>query len=212
MNCFRHAETPAVAYCRTCGQPLCEECKRSVHETIYCAEHAPAAAAVQIAPPVRTAAPAGGSPGLAFVLGLIPGVGAIYNGQYAKGLIHAVLTGVIISIAESSRGGGPIFGFLIVAWFLYMAFEAHHTTRKRLAGEPVDEFSSLIDLRPNRGGFPTGAVVLIALGVLLLLNTMEILRFREIVRYWPVLLILMGVYMLYMRISGTPEGSVRDER
>ena len=30
------------------------------------------------------------SPGLAFFLGWIPGVGAIYNGQYAKGLVHAV--------------------------------------------------------------------------------------------------------------------------
>jgi len=31
------------------------------------------------------------SPGLALFLGLIPGVGAIYNGQYAKGMVHAII-------------------------------------------------------------------------------------------------------------------------
>ena len=35
----------------------------------------------------------GASPGLAFLLGFIPGVGAIYNGQYVKGLIHVVVLG-----------------------------------------------------------------------------------------------------------------------
>jgi len=40
------------------------------------------------------------SPGLAFFLGWIPGVGAIYNGQYAKGLVHAVLWGVLVSLTN----------------------------------------------------------------------------------------------------------------
>ena len=39
-------------------------------------------------PPIRPAK-GSSSPALAFILGfLIPGVGAIYNGQYAKGLVH----------------------------------------------------------------------------------------------------------------------------
>ena len=33
------------------------------------------------------------APGLAFALGFIPGVGAIYNGQYLKGLVHALIFG-----------------------------------------------------------------------------------------------------------------------
>ncbi len=68
----------------------------------------------------------GPSPGLAFLLGLIPGVGAIYNGQYAKGLIHVVILGLLISIMGSNAAGdlGPLFGMLIALWFPYMAFEA----------------------------------------------------------------------------------------
>ena len=36
MNCANHPDIPAVAYCRTCGKPLCANCTRSVQGVIYC--------------------------------------------------------------------------------------------------------------------------------------------------------------------------------
>jgi hypothetical protein len=92
---------------------------------------------------------------LAFILGLIPGVGAIYNGQYAKGLVHVIILGLLISIVSSDAAGGlePLFGLMIALWFFYMAFEAYHTARKRLMGERVDEFSSLVPIRQQPNGF-----------------------------------------------------------
>ena len=36
MNCAVHNQTPAVAYCRTCGKAVCEQCKRDVRGVIYC--------------------------------------------------------------------------------------------------------------------------------------------------------------------------------
>lgn len=143
------------------------------------------------------------SPGLALFLGLIPGVGAIYNGQYAKGMVHAVVWGVLMSIANSRAANGlePIFVMCVIAWMAYMAFEAYHTARKRRAGEPVDEYSSLIDLR-GRHNVPVAGIMLIVLGILLLLHTLELLDFEYVVRYWPVLLIAAGAYLLYGRFSG----------
>jgi len=226
MNCFNHSETPAVAYCRACGKALCNECKRTAQGTIFCDEHAPAAAvegAVQRAQDTATAAgapsPAGPiatgdvSPGLACLLGFIPGVGAIYNGQYAKGLVHAIVFGLLVSITSSGTAGDlePLFGILIGVWVMYMALEAYHTARKRRAGEPVDEFSSILDVHGRRTGFPVGAITLIALGVLLLLSTMDVIQLRYLLRYWPVLLILMGAYMLYVRLEGGGENSIRQE-
>ena len=215
MNCYEHPETPAIAYCRTCGKALCGECKCAAQGTIYCAEHLP----VTAAPPANYAAPApaiaDASPGLALLLGFIPGVGAIYNGQYAKGLVHAIIFGLLVSIQSSGAAGGlePLFGILIGVWVFYMAVEAYHTARKRRAGLAVEEFSSLINIKGEPGRFPMGAIVLIVLGVVLLLNTMGFLEFRYIVRYWPVLLILMGLYMLYMRVtSHEGDGGVGHER
>src|SRR5690242_18617927 len=82
------------------------------------------------------------SPGLALFLGMIPGVGAIYNGQYAKGMLHAIIWGVLMSIANSRAAHGlePVFVISVMAWMAYMAFEAYHTARKRRLGEPVDEY------------------------------------------------------------------------
>jgi hypothetical protein len=67
---------------------------------------------------------------------------------------------------------------------------------------PVDEWSSLTGNSRFRGRAPIGPIVLIAIGVLFLLDTLHLLEFREIGRYWPVLLIVIGVYMLYGRMSG----------
>ena len=32
-------------FCRNCGKPVCEECRRDAYGTVFCAEHAPAPAA-----------------------------------------------------------------------------------------------------------------------------------------------------------------------
>ncbi len=246
MNCVNHSDKTAVAYCRTCGKALCEICQRTASGTIYCEEHAPAAAAAPPEPPAPPTPPApkapdafagtspyetpgassytsssasssstppphdpGVSPGLAFVLGMIPGVGAIYNGQYVKGVIHVVILGVLISIVSSDSTGGmePLFGMLIAVWWFYMAFEAYHTARRRQMGQYVDEFSSIVPMHGRRSGFPIAPVVLIGIGILFLLNTMDIIRFHQLIRYWPVALIVLGGYMLYERITGSSVGN-----
>lgn len=202
---------PVTAYCRACGKPLTEDTVRVVQGTVFCEDHAP-----QPAPPPPAASPYTAqavpnpsvSPGLAFLLGMIPGVGAIYNGQYAKGVVHVLILGMIISIMSSGAAGGlePMFGMLTAVFWFYMAFEAYHTARKRMLGEPVDEFSSLVQLDPRRGGTPVLPIVLIALGVLFLLNNLGLLYMARIMRYWPVLLIAAGAWMLYARLtSSEPE-------
>jgi len=237
MNCQNHPEVPATAYCRACGKPVCDQCRRDAWGTVYCAEHAPAPvppaaapgpdpAAPNAPPPPYTAPPAGGpppsgyvysdvSPGLAFFLGLIPGVGAIYNGQYAKGLLHAIIWGVLVSIVNSNASHGlePIFGILIAAWIAYMAFEAYHTARKRRLGEAVDEYSSLLNLS-GRHNVPLVAIGLIVAGILLLLHTLNLLDFEYVIRYWPVILIAAGVYLLFGRLTGrdAADPEVRHER
>lgn len=200
---------PVTAYCRICGKALTEDTVRLAQGTVYCDEHAPAAGpSGEAATQVQPIANPGVSPGLAFVLGLIPGVGAIYNGQYAKGVIHVLILGLLISIMSSNAAGGmePLFGMLMGVFYFYMAFEAYHTARKRLAGEPVDEFSSLVQVDARTGRFPILPLALIGLGVLFLLNNLEVLYLAQLLKYWPVLLIMAGCYMLYLRM--TPEKPV----
>jgi TM2 domain-containing membrane protein YozV len=144
------------------------------------------------------------SPLAAFLLGWIPGVGAIYNGQYLKGLVHAIVFGLLISLIQYADGspGQPFLVMMMIGFIFYMPFEAYHTAKKRQLGLPVDEWSSLTGSARFRSRAPIGPIVLIAIGVLFLLDTLRLLEFREIARFWPVLLIVIGVYMLYARMSG----------
>jgi hypothetical protein len=209
------SETPIVGYCRACGKALDAATVRTAHGTIYCAEHVPAEPALGPDSPYSSAYSAAPpparsdvSPGVAFVLGLIPGVGAIYNGQYAKGLIHVFILGMLFTIVGSNDVGGfePLFGILIPGFWAYMAFEAYHTAKLRQMGQPVDEFSSLV---PGHGGsrFPVAPILLIALGVVFLLNNLEIFELRRMLRFWPVMLIALGLYLLYLRLAGSSPGA-----
>lgn len=209
----QHAEIRIVGYCRTCGVGLDEANVRMANGTIYCAEHVPkgdAASSGQqtyqsayahspyTAPPQPPPGAGDASPGTAFLLGLIPGVGAIYNGQYLKGLVHIFILGLLFSAAD--HGGGPLFGLMIPGFWFYMAFEAYHTARRKREGLPVDDFSGL-DIGKN-AQFPIVAVLLIVAGVVFLLDNLGILELYRIMRLWPLGLIVLGLYMLYVRTQG----------
>ncbi len=94
---------------------------------------APAYGTPGYVPPGYPAPPAPGlpNPGLATVLGFIPGVGAMYNGQFAKGLAHVVIFAVLISLSDHVNG---IFGLLVAGWYFYMVFDAYQTARARRDG------------------------------------------------------------------------------
>jgi hypothetical protein len=131
-------------------------------------------------------------------------VGAIYNGQYVKGLVHAVIFGLLISLISSAENspGVPLLVMMLVGFVFYMPFEAYHTAKKRQMGIRVDEWSSLLSQNRYTGRAPVGPVILILIGVLFLLDSLHLIEFREIGRFWPVILIVVGAYMLYNRMSG----------
>jgi hypothetical protein len=214
------AEIKIVGYCRVCGTGLDEANVRTANGTIYCALHVPPATPP---PPPHNgspyaspySAPAGGpmptgssdaSPGAAFVLGLIPGVGAIYNGQYAKGILHIIILAMLFAGADRSGGGSePFFALLIPGFWAYMAFEAYHTAKRRREGLPIDEFSGF-DLGRAGGQtkIPLAPILLIFFGVIFLLDNLGVLEIRELLRFWPVGMIALGAYLLVARMKGDP--------
>jgi hypothetical protein len=163
MNCANHPDHENAAFCQHCGKPVCSECVRNVGSSIFC-EPCLAARVGATAPPVGfpypgypqpgvPAAPppigAGEpSPGLAALLGFIPGVGAMYNGQYAKGIVHLMVFAVLVSLADDVNG---IFGLFIAGWICYMVIEAHHTACARRDGTPLPNPFGLNDLSERLG-------------------------------------------------------------
>ncbi|MBM3761127.1 MAG: hypothetical protein FJW36_12865 [Acidobacteria bacterium] len=209
------AETPKepiVGYCRGTGKPLTSAEATYIKGVLYSKEYAEQAklseepaspyAEPMVSVPKSTADI---SPGWAFVLGFIPGVGAIYNQQYAKGMFHIIVFASLISLIDRP-GVGPFIGFLVMGWFLYMPFEAYHTAQRRQRGEAVDEMSGLVTMPAGMQKLPVGPILLIALGVLFLLDNLGLLRIDDLLRFWPVLLIVIGVVLLMQRIQGANGG------
>ena len=134
MDCVNHPGTTATAFCQTCGKALCAGCVRTDPGGQVLCEPCFTAWQTYQQPfiPISTGGP---NPAAAAVLGLIPGVGAMYNGQFFKGLIHVVIFAVLISMAHISG----IFGIFIPAWILYQSFEAFHTAKALRDGQPVPD-------------------------------------------------------------------------
>lgn len=151
MDCVNHPGVTATAYCQNCGKAMCANCVRKTPSGQVLCE--PCAVSWQnlqqpfVPPPLGTP-----NPVVAGVLGLIPGVGAMYNGQFFKGLIHVVIFAVLVSI--SSHFG--VFGIFIAAWVLYQAFEAYHTAVARRDGLPLPDPLGLNEVGNwlNLGGRP----------------------------------------------------------
>ena len=224
MNCANHADASAVAYCRTCGKALCANCTRPVKGVIYCEDCLGAKmagtvppAAPGFAPGVPPVAPgfvasspvtpgSGPNPALAGILaGFFPfGVGAVYTGQYAKGLAHLVIFGLLIAgVSAGDHGGSEILGVVcglgIAFFYVYQIIDSVRSAHALQAGQaPPDPFNlaqtfsggERIDARK----IPAGAVILILVGAFFLLQTLGLSEYG-VNRFWPILLIVLGGWM-----------------
>jgi hypothetical protein len=274
MNCVNHPDAAVAAYCQNCGKALCTNCVRSVAGVIYCEQCLAARLGIGSAPGGPAAGappnfhgvirPGGPNPGTAFALGFIPGVGAMYNGQFVKGMIHVLIFVILMSISESH----DVFGIFVAAWIAYQVFDAYQTAKARRDGLPLPDPFGLNDLGaklgipsppmhgftgtpvppvppppgtdfPPAAGFtpysnvppvppppgvvppppgfdpmmapppfrrrePIGAMILIGLGVLFLLNTLDVFHFNWIGRLWPLLIIALGAALFIRRTREIP--------
>jgi hypothetical protein len=132
------------------------------------------------------------------VLGLFPGLGAVYNGEYNKALIHIVVFAAMIVGLSSDIGDSAdvVLSLLLAGFVLYMAFDAMRIAKARNLGEtsvdPLESWSR------NR---PIGPIILIVLGALFLLNNFNWFPFYRIWRFWPVVLIAVGALLFRNRLS-----------
>jgi Domain of unknown function (DUF5668) len=227
MKCAVHPDVDAIGYCRNCGKALCSVCARPIRDVYYCEDclagavgippnsppatpYAPdptpyvAGAAPYVPPPGRqpSAVPpharTASSPTIAFILGFCPGLGAIYNGEYNKALIHIVVFAAMIVGLSSDLGGGAdtALGLLLAGFIFYMAFDSMRTAKAKQMGEAVvDPLESWSKERP------VGPIILIGVGVLFLLNNFAWFPWYRITRFWPVILIAVGVLMFRNRLG-----------
>jgi hypothetical protein len=204
MKCAVHPEIDATGYCRNCGKAMCPQCTREVRGALYC--EGCLAAMVTRPQPV----PGGPNPGAALLLGFIPGLGAVYNGEYVKALIHLVIWGGLFAMGlnESAGDATPIIWVFFGLFPLYMAVDSYRTAKLRRAGVTAAPSDMFTEITPGTAGAvctsnrPTGAIVLIGLGVLFLLMNFGVLEGEWFRRGWPLILIGLGGWLIWKRTQG----------
>jgi hypothetical protein len=160
---------------------------------------------------------------------MIPGVGAMYNGQFVKAFIHVLIFALLIVATDHAGNAGALFGLLMGCFWFYMVFDAHKTAKAKQLGQPLPDFLGLDRLfglhetqpaapsvAPAVGAqippvqipaqqvppdnSPTGAIVLVVLGVIFLLGNFGWLHIGRLFgRLWPLILIGLGLWIAYKR-------------
>ena len=225
MKCAVHAEADATGFCRNCGKPMCAVCVRPVRDVLYCEDCLATVIGLPpnaSAPPVQPATPqtnayysdpnvsgvlpppvaqvsTGPNPALAFFLGFLPGLGAFYNEQYGKGVIHlAIFLFLFILGVDGAVSGGAeaALWICVAALWVYMPIDAYRTAKAKQAGlilsDPLESFSK---------GKPIGPALIIFIGVMLLLHNFDWFPWWRIQQFWPLILIAVGVFMFRNRLG-----------
>jgi len=165
----------------------------------------PQAAAAQAAPPLQPTAsvppaapapapvvPVHRSPGLAVVLSCFPGLGHLYLGLYERAFTIFACFAVGIWLAEHANLGILVAG--VVLFGFVDAYRQAQAINLGLAPEPVIAAASKAR-SARRGRFGFGAFLLLV-GVVLLYNQFYPIDLYFLQDWWPLALVLAGVYMM----------------
>lgn len=195
MNCFSHPQTLATVRCSSCDRGLCPRCDHRIKGYPYCQD-----CIVEGIDALRSRRTSGSgtfqnekSPAFAVVMGLIPGLGAAYNGQNVKALVHfTVILGLSMLADIFNSPLGIFFGFAVAGSYIYSIYDAYRSAhRQRMGADLQAEDDSLkYMLRENTRMI---GILLLGIGGLSILN----LTIPDLIqRFWPVLLILAGLFLL----------------
>jgi hypothetical protein len=137
------------------------------------------------------------SPFIATLLSFVPGLGAAYNGQTSKAIVHFAIFASFFQMAVVTQGmqGMQFFILGVIGTWLFAAVDACRTAQLMRAGLSPDAEDDVIARRLYGNPFAWGTTLII-IGTLFLLHTMlgVTLPMKELL---PVALVAIGAYMLF---------------
>ena len=150
------------------------------------------------------------SPFVATLLSFVPGLGAAYNGQTAKAIVHFAIFASFFQMAVLTQGV-HFFILGVLGTWLFAAVDACRTAQLIRAGLTPETEEDVIARRLYGNPFAWG-ITLVTIGTLFLLHTLlgVQLPVRQLL---PVALVALGIYMLfdYVRRRRTTNRVIRFE-
>jgi len=204
MKCVFHPANSASARCSACERPLCPACDHRIKGISCCQD-----CIVTGIETLRRNSASGHrilhkdghkdgreekSPLIALLLGIVPGLGAAYNGQNIKALTHFMAVIGLWVLADVF--GMPLeiaFGFGSAAFYFYSIYDAFQSAQRlRRSGDLRGEderLKTFLQQRMNLFG-----ALLISVGAFAIL---DFALPHALNHFWPGLLIIAGVYLIW---------------
>lgn len=197
MKCSYHNTVDAREACSVCRRTLCSECTHTIKGKAYCQDCL--AEGTEWAATIKGLKLPSDAPKRAAFCAVIPGLGAVYNGEYTKAITYFAVFAAL-SVMGSRVSG--IFGFGAFVFVLFTMFDAYRSAesiaRKRVQQgfnpeKPASQDKTIVGW----------GVLLIALGLIFLLHNIISYYFswRFLNQFWPVVFILLGGYLVYRAIQ-----------
>ena len=147
------------------------------------------------------------SPALAGILSVVfPGTGALYNGNYLKGIIMIIVFAGLVSI--QGRGGQPFVGLLLAGFYIFQIIDAINEAKATRAPLETAEATPVRTVKPggnievsSASGSVSWGIILIVLGGLFLLANFDIISYESFIDYWPLILVGLGLKLVIDHFS-----------
>src|SRR6266516_7213783 len=128
MYCSYHAKNPAVVQCNQCARPLCPACDHRIRGFPFCQDCI--VAGVELLRNQSQSNPSNvirrrNSPFVATLLSFVPGLGAAYNGQTAKAIVHFAIFASFFQMAVLTQGMHFFILGVLCTWLFSEVYTSH---------------------------------------------------------------------------------------
>jgi len=148
------------------------------------------------------------SPLMAIVLSMLPGLGQVYVGYYRQGITLVIIAGSLITVSSRSYNFGlhefePLLVMSAIFTWGYACVDAGRKAglyNQALVGlRPMDLPEN--QRTPEWNGSIVGGVMMVLFGTLLFLHTMFGLPMEWVTNWWPLALVIVGIWLVLASIK-----------
>jgi hypothetical protein len=134
------------------------------------------------------------NPSLAAFLAIFPGMGAVYNGNFLKGITFMLIFAVLIVLTSNAHDpDAVVFALMIGGFYIFQIIDSYNDAgRINQNASPGEE--------PARGKEDLSlfsAVVVLVMGIIFQLANFDLLTYRQVTRLWPLALIAFGIKIVF---------------
>jgi hypothetical protein len=132
--------------------------------------------------------------GAAILSAIFPGLGFFYIGNAMKAIAYIVVFASLIVLQVKGRGHEHVvYGLLIAGFYIFQIFDSFDEARKTQYKEAPQDAAFIEEGAPSL----FAGVTLLAVGVIFQLAELDIIRYRDISKMWPLVLIAVGIKFIF---------------